>query len=1237
MEVKENLVKQQLDIIYRPHPILPSVDCKFARQEWKQGQTVREILIANGVDQQQPIVVIVNDRMLTVAEWDTVCPDPQSIINVKAEVTGGGGGGNKVLNTVLMIAVVVVAIALAAPTGGLSLQAAGWSATAAYAASAAVMIAGSLLVNTLVPIRPPSATGFDSTSGNTEVSPTYSISGGQNGIRPYQSMPIIMGNHRFFPDLASKPYTQYLSEDQYLYQIFHLGLTPIPASDLTDWRIGNNQITNYTNLDLYWQDQDGKIAFPGNVDSETIAPLTFEAGWITRTTSSNTYMIGIDIDGVIYYANNNGGLDTRSVDFEVEYKLSSSSTWTEPTSIRIDGYGFANTETQTYNEYVEQTYWDDWEQQYYTYTETITKTREVSLGNTVRVSGNSQKPRRASLFIDLPSAGQYDVRLKRTTADSTESREQKTTNWTSLKSYQLDEASYVGQNRVGMKIKASEQLNGIIQKLSIQADASAIYWNGSTWVWDKTSNPAHWYMDFARGRYDSNGKLLYGIGLSDSQIDLAGLNAWATFCNEEGLTFNAVFDGSQTAADILTTISRCGFASPSWSTGKLGAIWDARNQTPVATFGMGNIIKGSFSVSYATESLADEIVVRYVNPSRDWEQDEVRVTVPGVTDPTNTVSVDLLGCTSQSMAGKFANYVAAQQYYRKRKISWDVDFEGFVCQRGDVVLLSHDLTQWGYSGRIVNVFGNTVYLDREVPRSGIPEYIMIRQPDGTMTTYTVIAGTGNSDTLQLTSTPSFQSGYMPIDHIWSFSPLATPGKKVKIVSVQPKSESLLSIIATDENPAFYAAWDGTFNVPVNKTLLLDSTPTVSNVTYKETLYVGNDKNIRSNVKFAWSATGAVEHYSIRYRINETEWISLITTNPFIDIDTVQTGKIEISIIPVLGSLSGASAYYDDWIYGVSSALADVTGLTSYYSNGKTVLTWDKLGDPREFSYEIRKGDTWARAQVLGRVIDNSFVTDGDGTYWVAAYFNGQYSPNPDNIIIDGAVIVANVVQTWDEDATGWSGIFGDDAIYDAIEGYVTLASSGGVVSTYGTYEIPSSHIVDVGYSAVCNVSCSYNMNAEGINDLVSQIPVFSAIPSLVGNFAGEAGITIQIAIAPDSGVFGDWKNFVPGTYFGRKFKVRAVLESFNTDVAPVLSSMIFTVDMPDRYETGTAVSVGTSGLTVTYPKPFQVSPNVQITIVNATAGDDAVLTSQSTTGFTVAIKNSGSNVARTINWLAQGY
>ena len=77
--------------------------------------------------------------------------------------------------------------------------------------------------------------------------------------------------------------------------------------------------------------------------------------------------------------------------------------------------------------------------------------------------------------------------------------------------------------------------------------------------------------------------------------------------------------------------------------------------------------------------------------------------------------------------------------------------------------------------------------------------------------------------------------------------------------------------------------------------------------------------------------------------------------------------------------------------------------------------------------------------------------------------------------------------------------------------------------------------------------------------------------------------------------------------------------------------------MPDRNERGANVAILAAGSAITYATPFQVAPSVQIAIVNPTAGDQIFLTPQSTAGFTVQIKNAGTGVARTINWLSQGY
>ena len=865
IEVKprQTATAEAVSLVWHPHPVTPIAGREMRACAWSAGRTVRETLLHAGVDPHQPIVVTLDDRLLTVEEWDHVCPVPGQLLNVQATVMGGGGGGSNPLAVVASLALVIVApYAAAALNGALGLGFAAGSIGMSML-TAGVVVAGSMVIGAIFPPTMPS-TGY----GNTPAaSPTYSLTGGSNRSRPYEPMPVVFGTHRLFPDLGSRPYTEFQGEDQYLYQIFHLGLSSL---QLSDWSIGSTPITNYADYTWSYPDANGKIqAFPGNVDTASGSVLTKAGGWVTRTTSTSTYKIGLDVQATLYYANDSGNLDQRSVDIEVQIAVAGSGNWTAPASITAQGTG------------------------------------ATIAGNVITMAGASQTPRRATIFITPASAGVYDVRLRRTTDDSTATREQTGTSWDSIKSYQADTANYINQTRMGLSIRASEQLNGVLQQVSVTASAQANYWNGSTWVMGYTSNPAHWFADFARGRRDSSGRLLYGLGLPDSQIDLAVINAWAAFCTTEGLTCNMVLDAQRTAADVLSILARCGFASPSWGSGKLGVVWDARNASPVAAFGMSNIVRGTFTVSYVTEQLAEEIVVRYVNPAKDWAQDEVRVTAPGVSSPQLVSTIELMGCTSQAMAGKYANYLAAQQFYRRRRITWETDFEGFVCQRGDVVMLSHDLTQWGYSGRVVAVNGNTLTLDRTVPRSGSQDYVMLRRPDGTMTTYTVTtSAAGDADTLTLTSTPGMQGDALPVDHIWMFSPLPTPGKKVKITTVEPLSESRLRVTATDEDAGFYSAWDGSFTAPAASTLLTDTTPVIAGLAVSPSVTRTLTGEATTHVVARWNLlSGTQERAVVRYRMGG-DWQQLQTGDRSATFDIRGTGTVEVAVTAINGAVTG---------------------------------------------------------------------------------------------------------------------------------------------------------------------------------------------------------------------------------------------------------------------------------------------------------------------------------------------
>lgn len=935
MEVKQTELSKSLNIVYQPHPITPTLGRQGMVAVVEDGTTVREILLKAGIDPYQPIVISLDDRLLTVEEWDTVCPATGQLLNVQASVQGGGGDSNPI-QMVLMIAVVAVA---AVVSGGalasLGFSALGVGTAGAAIAGAVVGIGGSLLVSALFP---PKNNTLDGTGSNPEVSPTYSLSGGSNQARPYQSMPVVMGTHRLFFDLASRPYTEYRGDDQYLYQIFNNSLGTVWADD---FRIGTTPLLSYSGVEIFASDADGKLAqFPGNVDIAVGQPLPWTEGWINRTTSTNTYRIGVDIEAIVFRLDDKGRFREATLEFYLQYAVAGSNNW-QPAP-------FSNAYFSSLS--------------------------SPSAGVFV-ITGSTSKPQRGTIYIDVP-VGQYDIRIRRSQPESTDNKVTLQLGFSAVKSYQEDTASYKGQNRIGLIIKASEQLNGIIQQLSAEVRASATYWNGSAWVTAETSNPAHWFMHFAKGVYNSEGKLMYGVGLSDAQLDLADLHTWAQFCNAESLTFNAVLDGSQTAADVLNAIARAGFGSPSWASGKLGVVFDSRDSSPVMAFGMSNIIRNSFEVVYITERLADEIVVRFRNPDKDWEQDEVRATAPDVTDPQNVSQVELYGCTNATMAGKFANYLAAQQYYRKRRITWQTDFEGFVCQRGDVVLLSHDLTQWGYSGRIVGVNGLHVTLDRKVPRSAGGDYLMLIRPDGQTFTYNVTGGTGEADTITLTNFPSLQSGYSLNDHRWCYSPLATPGKKVKIISVAPASDSRLQIVATDEYPEFYNAWGGTFVAPPDSTVLPAQPVTITNLTaISRTAYVNG--YLKNRVTLSWGTGGGVLYSRVRIYFDGNlvaEEAQNLTRSYEIDFDGAGAFYAEVTPYGITGAGTTVTT-------SLSLAALDLpsppTGLQLYAGEDSlsATYTWNEVLGVQSYVIAIYVGGVAVRTQNIGNSLSYTYTVE----------------------------------------------------------------------------------------------------------------------------------------------------------------------------------------------------------------------------------------------------------------------
>ena len=199
-----------------------------------EGMTVRDFVETyHDGEFQKPTVCVRNDKPLLRRDWDTRIESTDTVVFV-ALPAGGGGGGSNPMKAVMMIAVMVAAaylgpqIAMTIP--GMTTTAAGVTTLTtmgqivAGAIGGIVTMAGSMLVNAIMPSPTPSLGNMSAGFGSTAAaSPTYTLEPQQNQARLMSPIPVAYGYNRMWPDLASQPYAEYESNDQYVYQLFCLG------------------------------------------------------------------------------------------------------------------------------------------------------------------------------------------------------------------------------------------------------------------------------------------------------------------------------------------------------------------------------------------------------------------------------------------------------------------------------------------------------------------------------------------------------------------------------------------------------------------------------------------------------------------------------------------------------------------------------------------------------------------------------------------------------------------------------------------------------------------------------------------------------------------------------------------------------------------------------------------------------------------------------------------------------
>ena len=687
-----------------------------------------------------------------------------------ARVTLRGGGDSDPLQLVLQIAILVAAIYI--PTLIPALGVFG-----AAALGAAIQIGGALILNGLFPPPVPDSASVELPGSPAQV---YSLSGGVNVARPYDPLRIVLGEHRIFPHIAAREYTEFRDDDeQFLLQVFSFGIGDLEISELN---LGNTLLSSYADVRTHF-------ALPGedleivaiDVDTTAGAVLT-DTNWVRRDTPDNTRRIGVDLTGRVFRVDDRGQTIDHDVNVSIRYRRSGNVTWTSSTNA---------------------------------------------------ISGDSGDPIRRTYYFDLPSpAGVFEVEVRRTSAPSSDDKIYDDVGFSALRSYQQSEIDRGGDTLLEVEIRASGQLQGRLDRLSAFVRQRIPTWNGMQWSTAQaaSSNPAALLRAFAIGWRDSNLRLLAGTGRELDQMDHDNLGAFYDFCEAHTppLRCNLDLNRPQSAESVESSIAACGRGQISWGTGKFGVVWEDADRVPSNLITPGRIIENSLRVDWVSGEVAEEVVVNYIDPAADWQRRSVRRNMPGIVTPAYTATLNPPGITDSELAAVFCNLFAARQLYFRRRIGWLAGPEASRYRRGDVLFITHDLVSGGVVGRLSGGTAARPILDREVTLVG-NSWLLFELANGDLHQSAVSRPPGVvGDTAEVAlanpmpASPAVggvsvgvDDGAGPRDVLWRLYTSAAPPIRVRLMSVEPQTEDRIKLSAVDELAEYHAAATSDLTVPLH--------------------------------------------------------------------------------------------------------------------------------------------------------------------------------------------------------------------------------------------------------------------------------------------------------------------------------------------------------------------------------------------------------------------------------------
>jgi len=196
----------------------------------------------------------------------------------------------------------------------------------------------------------------------------------------------------------------------------------------------------------------------------------------------------------------------------------------------------------------------------------------------------------------------------------------------------------------------------------------------------------------------------YGAGVDYTKILFNDFQIWADWCDDEGFACNLYIDSAMSLPKALSMAETLGRGRVVQKGSKFSVIVDKIDE-PVQMFTMGNIKEKTFKESFLNlQDRANCIEITYWDENKSYSRQTLEVRTADFNAETdisvNKNSQMLYGCTNRQLALRHAQFLLNCNNYIQRTIAFEVDIDALACQIGDLIYFSHDVPQWGTSGRI---------------------------------------------------------------------------------------------------------------------------------------------------------------------------------------------------------------------------------------------------------------------------------------------------------------------------------------------------------------------------------------------------------------------------------------------------------------------------------------------------------------------------------------------------------